>query len=176
MQASADSRADFDQEIFGDFDVIYSVAVRLAGDRVLAKQTLQDAVLRAYRSWPSRPPRLSPKAWFFRLLTEEIDGRTPAAPEESADVSIRSGEGVLDPISGHNLVAMTEAEIRMGMDRLPRSMRRVLALSDIAGLAYTDVAMVLDLSAADVPGLLKEARSALRWALVEVSTARGPQS
>ena len=60
---------------------------------------------------------------------------------------------------------LTPVVVRRAIGHLPLSARRVLALSDIAGFSYSELASVLDSTLCEVKKRLYAARDLLKWSL-----------
>ncbi len=71
-----------------------------------------------------------------------------------------------EPARATLLRNLTPAVVRRAIGHLPLSARRVLALSDIAGFSYSELASVLDSTLCEVKKRLYAARDPLlRWSL-----------
>ncbi|RMH18339.1 MAG: RNA polymerase sigma factor [Gemmatimonadetes bacterium] len=173
------SRTDqeFQREALADFDVLYRVAVQLAADRDLAKELVQAAVLGAYRRWWDRGQGLSARAWILCILVREARRRLsggshadpPAGPVGGGERESwldRPGDGVPLPggvlPQGQTVDTLDPARVRAAIDPLPYAYREVLALSDIAGLSYDELAVLLDCPRDAARTRLYEARAALK--------------
>src|SRR3954470_23180389 len=62
-------RVRFEEEALELSDQVYRVARHLAGSREEAEELMQEAYLRAFRSWQSFTPGTNLRAWLLRILT-----------------------------------------------------------------------------------------------------------
>src|SRR5919112_6901203 len=62
-------RVRFEEEALELSDQVYRVARHLAGSREDAEELMQEAYLRAFRSWQSYTPGTNLRAWLLRILT-----------------------------------------------------------------------------------------------------------
>jgi RNA polymerase sigma-70 factor, ECF subfamily len=120
------------------------------------------------------------KAWLLRIVTNKCwdqirtSGRRPtlsldALPEESDRLFYMTDRGEL-PDQALERRALTNA-LEEAILTLPPEQRAVLVLSDVQGLGYAEVAMVLGLPLGTVRSRLSRARARLRdrlWARREL--------
>ena len=132
----------------------------ILGSRPDAEEAVQDAFLAA-----SRAGRLDdPRPWLFRVTRN-------AAIDQ---LRRRRHLSLLDP-DGLESLASTVADphrsaelsddlrtLRMGLDRLPEQQRSALVLRELPGLGYREIAVVLEVSEANVKVLIFRARQSLQ--------------
>ena len=165
--------SSFQEEALAEFDMLYRIAVQLTSDRSSAKRLLQDAILAAYRSWKDRLDKLEPRVWIAQVLVQEhrrlfdvdeimeeerVDTWAPAA-------TFLNKAFMDEPARAALLRNLTPVVVHRAIGRLPLSARRVLALSDIAGFSYSELAAVLDSTVCEVKKRLYAARDLLKWSL-----------
>src|SRR6187200_532230 len=78
-------RVRFEEEALELSDQVYRVARHLASSREDAEELMQEAYLRAFRSWQSFTPGTNLRAWLLRILTNlNIDRgrRKQRAPDQ----------------------------------------------------------------------------------------------
>src|SRR5512146_1381427 len=63
-----DRRASFEREAMVHLDSLYRVALRLAGNAADAEDLVQEAMLRAYRSWDRFTLGTNAKGWLLTIL------------------------------------------------------------------------------------------------------------
>nr|WP_307269206.1 sigma-70 family RNA polymerase sigma factor [Labrys wisconsinensis] len=160
-------------------DAAHNLARFLARDADAAEDIVQDAFLRAFRSFDDFRGG-SPRAWILAIVRnchhtwraarrrdpgpwpegaagpagDEIDGETPA--------EIASREDTPEAA----LLRRSEAEaVRAVLETLPEPFREVLVLRDLEDLSYREIAEVADLPIGTVMSRLARARTlfAARW-------------
>ena len=164
----------FREKALAEFDMLYQIAVHLISDRPSAKELLQEAVLTAYRSWEDRDDEVEPRVWIAQLLVLEhrrLFDVDEEAEEERADTwgpaATFLNEAFMDePARAALMKNLRPAVVRRAIGHLPLGARRVLALSDIAGFSYSELASVLDSTLCEVKKRLFAARELLKWKLV----------
>ncbi|HET8726737.1 MAG TPA: RNA polymerase sigma factor [Alphaproteobacteria bacterium] len=150
-----------EREFQGCMARLYGYALSLTSDRDSAQDLLQDCAVKALsaRSVPTDAAAL--RAWFFRILRNAWIDRyrreqfepMPADDEAFAPpdpATWRYDERLLDAIT-----------VRQGMSRLPPAHRDVIALVDLVGFPYAEVAEILGVPIGTVMSRLSRARQAL---------------
>jgi len=83
---------EFEDAVRPHLDYLYSLAVRLCGNRVGAEDILQESLLRAFRGFPRLRNRERPRLWLTRILTrchhdrwraEHLAEDTPSLDDEA---------------------------------------------------------------------------------------------
>ena len=171
---------------------------RIVGSRQDAEDLLQETLLAAWRGLGQFEARASVRAWLYRIATNRsLDAlrATRRRPEEQRmpqmpaptrfneplwldpfpDVLL---EGVPDDAPGPDaLYEMKEAialAFIVGLQHLPPQQRAVLVMRDVLGFRASEVAEMLDTSAASVNNLLRRAREAFESRLPATGRERAP--
>ena len=185
-----------DQDAFGTLVEdnqrrIYSLCLRMTGDREEAADLTQEAFLNAWRGLGSFQGESSFSTWVYRLAANAcIDSlrrrrRQREAMGEllSLDESWEEGESArweaADPaptpqqaLEGRELREAVED----GLRRLPDHYRQVLVLRELSGLSYQEIAGSLELDLGTVKSRIARARLALRKILLESGNFFSPSS
>ncbi len=169
--------SSFRDEALAEFDMLYRIAVQLTSDRPSAKTLLQEAILTAYRSWEDRPDELEPRVWISQVLVREhrrlFDVDEIIEEEQAgtwAPAATFLDEAFVDEHARTALMRnLTPAVVRRAIGHLPLSARRVLALSEIAGFSYSELASVMNATVREARDRLYAARELLKLALVHGS-------
>ena len=156
-----------------EFDMLYRIAVQLTPDRSDARTLLQEAVLASYRGWGGQDNEVEPRVWLAQVLVQEhrrLFEVDEEAEDERAETWAPTGmfrnEVPMDEHSRATLMKnLTPEVIRRAIGHLPLSARRVLALSDIGGFSYSELASVLDSTVHEGKRRLFAARGLLKWRL-----------
>lgn len=144
---------------------VFSLLVRLLGDRTDAEDALQEVFLRAYKSLHTFNPQYPFLTWILRIAhNRSIDllkARKPGMisiddPETPFDVE--------DPVrTGEQLERALEAkELWQAVETLPPLYREVLMLRHQQNLEYSEITFVMKLPLGTVKTLLFRARQALK--------------
>lgn len=148
---------------------VYSVALRIVGNEADALDVAQDTFLRAYSALDSFRGESRFSTWLYRmagnaaidLLRSRKGGRVVSLDE------LREGEAAFD-VPDERFTPETELEkkeLRQGvsraMEQLPEEYRRILALRELGGLSYEELARELQLEAGTVKSRLNRARRRL---------------
>ena len=111
---------------------VYTVLVRLTGDRLLSEDLLQEVFLRIYR----QPPEAEkPRAYVFRMARNlAIDALRQKQP--------------CDPLEEHSLQADPDPTVKLDLERafvrLTEGERQLVALHLSAGLTFREVASIVE--------------------------------
>ena len=163
----------FAQLVEANQNKVYTLALRMTGNPEDGADLAQEAFLRAWRSLPSFHGESSFSTWLYRLTSNLcIDflrrekRRRSAMPSSSLD-----GEEEFRPaeVPDRRLTPEGELERRelraavtRGMAKLSDEHRQVLALRELEGLSYGEIADRLALEPGTVKSRIARARMALR--------------
>ena len=129
-----------------------------------AEDAAQEALLRAWRGWPSLRDTEATRAWLLRITVNVCHswqaGRFGAfrrcnEPLDLANHLATSGSGIV----GGDADAL---DVRQAVRALPDELRRVVALRFYAGMDSTQIGAVLDAPAATIRTRLRRALELLR--------------
>lgn len=177
------------QEAFGQLvstyeKQVYSLALRMVGDREDAADLTQEAFLRAWRGLGSFKAEATFSTWLYRLtsnvcidfLRREKRRRTVSLTFRDEDRDMELEMDVPDPASGPEQLAI-ETENRENMARAMNALsvefREILTMRIINGLSYEEIAEVLDLKPGTVKSRLSRAREKLRKQLLHSGNKSG---
>jgi RNA polymerase sigma-70 factor (ECF subfamily) len=164
-RAVAGDRRAFSELVEHHQDEVYTLAVRLTGDRELGADVAQEAFVRAWRALPQFRSEARFSTWMYRITAntasthrtralrhraESLDqlvvephdrGTTPEDAAEAADLGSR---------------------LTAALAQLPPAQRMVVVLKDVYGWTHREIAEHLDVSVPATKVRLHRARSALR--------------
>lgn len=148
------------------------LAVRVLGDRALAEDAVQDALVKLWReAHRFDPARGSLAGWWRRILVNcALDGRRRLRPADD----LEAARDVADPAAGPEDAAdaaALAARVQGAMAGLPARQRAALALFHAEGLTMAEIGEVLETSEKAVEGLLLRGRAALRERLWDLKDA-----
>jgi RNA polymerase sigma-70 factor (ECF subfamily) len=143
---------------------VYTLALRLVGDRQEAEDVAQDAYLRVFRSLDGFRGEARFETWLYRIVTNAAlnhlrrrgrFGDLAAEPED-----FETGVASEDPGPGEALGERDELE--RSLARLPEGMRVVVVLKDVYGLSCREIGDELGLAEGAVKVRLHRARRRLK--------------
>lgn len=128
----------------------------LNGDRHLAEDIAQEALVRAYRHLreDERPLRL--RAWL------DTTARNACIDEHRRHRAVPMAELPDAPADGDGEPRLPDTSLRRAWGRLEDRQRTALRLRELDGRSYREIAAVLGITLAATQGLIWRARSALR--------------
>lgn len=165
-RAQEDQRVDldrFDQLVRAHLPQAHRLAIRLCGDPHRAEDVVQEAMLRAARSWRRFRGEASFSTWLFRLTVnawrDEARGRGRAPPAAlEGEPPDRTMTGPAAGAEAGELASIVAAHV----SGLPPRQREVLVLIAYHDHSIADAAGVLRISEANVRTNLHLAREKLR--------------
>jgi RNA polymerase sigma-70 factor (ECF subfamily) len=159
----------------------FAVAVALVRDDNDAREIVQEAFLRAYKSLPNFQGSSSFFTWLYRIITnlsidlmrkpgrrtEDFD-ESRFASEDGADadfplLSRFEGSDPMDAVRRREIGARLHA----ALDALPSYHRAVIVLREVEGLSYEEMAQAMGVSKGTIMSRLFHARQKLQRALAD---------
>lgn len=170
-EPSAPGRS-FDEEALPHLDTLYRVALRLTADPTLAEDLVQDTMLKAYRSWRQYRPGTNARGWLLTILRNTFINDYRRRKHEPVAMDLEAVEPhalyrsiqETDP-EGTFFSQIVDAKVLEAIDALAPEFREVLALSDIEGLSYGEIAESLKIPVGTVKSRLFRARRQLQAGL-----------
>jgi len=162
-------------------DALYHVALRLTRNRAEAEDVVQEAFLRAFRSFDRFNPGTNCRAWLFTILRNVFLNRVRSQGREVLEGEVGSLDQVeptTDTQVGRNpeeqfLQTMLHGDVDRALAALPLAFREAVLLVDIEGLTYREVAEVLECPIGTVMSRLSRGRALLRRALGRFAREHG---
>jgi len=141
---------------------LYVVAYRLLGSRTDAEDAVQRALLKCFAARASYSARWAISTWLYRVLTnvcidEMRRRRTRAAAMQASS-----------EIGPHHTGAGTAGErvdVERALEQVPREARVLLALHDVDGLSFGELARVRGISVNTVKSQLARGKAIMRETL-----------
>jgi RNA polymerase sigma-70 factor (ECF subfamily) len=167
---AADTLPRFQRDIVPLLDAAYNFARFLSRDADAAQDIVQEAYLRAYRSFDGYQGG-DARAWIFAIVrncyhnwlldrrrkaTHEIDIHGKDDSEENAIDNVPSDE---DTPETTLLRRAQSGAVRLVLGRLPRPLREILVLRELEGLSYRQIAEIAALPIGTVMSRLARART-----------------
>jgi RNA polymerase sigma-70 factor (ECF subfamily) len=159
-------REDFEQAVRAYSADLYRFAYWLCRDRHAAEDLVQEACLRAWKSWPELRELAQAKAWLMTIVRNEY----------ARGFSRKRNETSLDDMDETQLPSIPSFEAGLETAQvvalLPETYREPLLLQVLGGFSCAEIAGMLGTSEGAVMTRLTRARQALRQQLSE-SPRRG---
>ena len=175
----------FEQEVLEHLDSMYGMALRMTRNGAAAEDLVHDTVVKAVRAREQFRAGTNMKAWLLRILTNTFINRhrrgglerdlfdgPDAAPLADRWVGAATMRGMRDP-EQEMLAPLIEAEVNKALEDLPEHFRMVVVLSDVEGMAYKEIAEVMDCPVGTVMSRLHRARKMLQNVLRDHAVALG---
>ena len=162
----------------------YQFAYGLCGNGEEAKELVQEAFCRVFRSWDRYDPSHPLEAWFLSILRNvyvdsvkryerrygiSLDAPVSQEREDGASfaesLADRREEAVLDRLSREKMIA----EVRQAMESLTTEHKAILTLCDLEGLSYEAIGEVLGCPLGTVRSRINRARAALKKAVLDTA-------
>lgn len=185
MDAAA--RREFEDTVLPQLDRLFGMALRLTRSRTEAEDLVQDTMVRAYRFWGSFKPGTSVRAWLFTILRNTFINRYHRSNRDRAhlgELSVQH-EAFGDDLSAGQAPSPLPApedvltqrgvreRIEAALQRIPVEFRMVVALADIEGLSYKEVAETMDIPVGTVMSRLHRGRRHLHALLYRTARDQG---
>ena len=148
--------------------MIYSLALRLAGDPEEAADLTQDIFLRVFRHLGGFRGRSSLKTWVYQVGLNQCRSRLGRKRPDEQPLAEEGAEGVAPlPDRGRGpeelaLAADDARRVGAALGRLPLVFREAVVLRDIEGLSYEEIGEVLELAPGTVRSRIARGREHLR--------------
>ena len=151
-------------------DGLFSFLLRLAGDRMVAEEILQDTLLAVWRGADTFAGRSLVRTWLYGIARRQAHNRLRT--RRPADASL---DDVADPAEDAPgpeelaLAGVTREQVMAAIDRLSLVHREVVVLSLLAELSHAEIAAVVGVPTGTVKSRLHHARAALARSLRELA-------
>jgi RNA polymerase sigma-70 factor (ECF subfamily) len=163
-------------------DALYHVALRLTRNRAEAEDVVQEAFLRAFRSFHRFNPGTNCRAWLFTILRNAFLNRVRREGREVLEGEATFLTGRVDSATalgpGGNpeeefFQTVVHGDVDRALKALPVVFREAVVLADLEGLSYKEVADVLGCPVGTVMSRLSRGRHLLRQALGQFAREHG---
>ena len=178
------SAAGGDEEAFAQLVAmhekrVYTLALRITGDREDAEDAAQEAFLSAWKGLPNFRGEAGFSTWLYRLTSNAAIDCLRRDRRQRVSASLDDGElgmEVSDPAPTPQEQAESESlreAVRWGLGELSNEHREVLALREFQELSYEEIAQQLDMDLGTVKSRISRARGALRKILLKSGNLSG---
>lgn len=177
----AERRRLFEAQVLPLADRLYGAAMRYTRDPVDAQDLLQEAMVKAFRSFHQYQQGTNLKAWLYRVLHTtylSMYRKQQRRPQENLtddwgdhtlfDAVVDSGS-----VEEDVLASFTDQAVKDALADLPEQFRMAVYLADIEGFAYKEIAEIMDTPVGTVMSRIHRGRKGLQQALTEYARQRG---
>ena len=173
----------FNELVLEHQGLVFNLCLRQLGQRQAAEDAAQEAFVSAWRNLGGLRGLFRP--WLLRIAanacTDELR-RRGRRPQSSLDVALEAGVPEPpdeDPSPETNLLqGELRREVEMALQNLPEEQRLAVILSDLQGLDYNEISIVMKSSLGTVKSRIARGRARLREVLApggELSTPAARQ-
>lgn len=180
------------EQCLSHLDALYGAALRMTTNRQDAEDLVQETYLKAIRNLHRYRDGGTCKAWLFRILTNTYIDRYRKTRRSPIPVELEEdgATGLYDRMVGSGgdtgtppledlqdlddfLGRFVADEVKRALDGLPEIFRTAIALRDIEGFSYQEIADILEIPIGTVMSRLFRGRRILQEALREYAIREG---
>jgi RNA polymerase sigma factor (sigma-70 family) len=148
-------------------DRLFTIAVRVLGNRSDAEEAAQDALVRAYRAIAGYPPErileLRLRPWLTTILLNVCRNRTRVRRVATTELAFEpAAEPVADPFAGRHSRDTWAALL----SSLPPAQRAAVVLRHVDGMSYAEMAEALDRPEGTLKAQVHRGLATLRTAFI----------
>ena len=180
-----DLKNRFTEEAMPLLDQLYGGALRMTRNPQDAEDLVQETYLKAYKAFDRFTPGTNLKAWLYRIMTNTYIN---TYRKKQRRPLVTSADDVTDnqlyTSSSHDSTGLESAEVEAlkqmpnsriseALNSLNEDYRMVVYYADVEGLAYKEIADVMDIPLGTVMSRLHRGRKQLRGMLKDVAKERG---
>jgi RNA polymerase sigma-70 factor (ECF subfamily) len=173
--------SEFEEIALVHLDALYRGALRLTRNRATAEDLVQDALVRAFRSFDRFSPGTNCRAWLFKIMRNVFLNRLraeremPYDDEALAEMGARGADGYHAVVTPEEefLQTLVHGDVDRALRNLPERFREVVVLADIEGFTYREIAEALECPIGTVMSRLSRGRRLLRSGLEGFARERG---
>ncbi len=175
----------FEQEALPLLDQLYGGALRMTRNPTDAEDLVQETFVKAFQAFDRFKQGTNLKAWLYRIMTNTYINhyrKAQRAPSQTSTENITDHQ--IYASSSHDSTGLESAEVEAlnripneeiadAMNNLPEEYRMVVYYADVEGLAYKEIAEIMDTPLGTVMSRLHRGRKQLRGALKDIAQAHG---
>jgi len=167
------TREDFEVAALPHLDDLYRTARRILQEPTAAEDVVQEAYLRAWKSFHRFQLGTDCRAWMFTILFNEI--RHHRRKWNHRWVEVDSEEQIEEnlPYTPPVPEEVQDEEVLGALDSISVDFRTVVLLADVQEFSYREIATILGVPIGTVMSRLSRGRQMLRASLREVAKSYG---
>jgi RNA polymerase sigma-70 factor (ECF subfamily) len=160
--AAAGDRRAFERVYRQHVDRVYSLCVRMLGDRALADEVTQDVFVRVWQKLPGFRGDSAFSTWLHRVTVNVVLSRRKVS---GVQLGRTADEDALDEAPTRAEFVGERMDLEGAIARLPNGARRVFVLHDVEGFTHEEIGEQLGITPGGSKAQLHRARMLLRAAL-----------
>ncbi len=178
-----DRRREFEDVALVHLDALYRSALRLTHNRAEAEDLVQEACLRAFRSFHRFNPGTNCRAWLFTILRNAFLNGLRRGGHELLDADSATWDGATRSVTEADaggahpeeefFLRVLHGDVDQALKALPLPFREIVMLADLEGLSYKEIAQVVDCPTGTVMSRLSRGRAMLRQTLGRFAREHG---
>jgi RNA polymerase sigma-70 factor (ECF subfamily) len=180
-------QADFADQAMEYAPQLFSAAMRMTRNTSDAEDLVQEAYLKAFRSFHTFQEGTNLRAWLFRILTNTYINKYRAKQRRFDETDLADVEDLYlykrlgtfeDPTIGRSaeeslMKMLPDSDVKQALESLPENFRMPVILADVEGFAYKEIAEMLDIPIGTVMSRLHRGRKAMQKALYDYAVENG---
>ena len=171
----------FEQQVMPLADRLFGAAMRYTRDPVDAQDLLQEAMVKAYRSYHQYQQGTNLKAWLYRVVHTtylSMYRKKQRRPQENltdewGDHTLYDALGTSGSAEEEVLEGFTDEVVKEALAALPEQFRMAVYYADVEGFAYKEIAEIMGTPVGTVMSRIHRGRKGLQQALEDHARARG---
>jgi len=165
-RAAAGDRLAFERLYRAHSTHVFSICVRMSGDRTRAEELTQDVFVRAWQKLPLFRGESAFSTWLHRLAVNVVlNARKSEGRERSRTVDGEDEDGEWTGGSTGAPLHAERLDLESAIATLPPGARKVFVLHDVEGYKHEEIAEMLGITSGGSKAQLHRARLLLREAL-----------
>lgn len=170
QKAARGDEVAFEQLVKEHQNLVYNAALRLCGNREDAMDISQETFIKAWRALGKFRFECSFSTWIYRIAVNTAKDYMKKENSMPHGVEISEiGDVSTDDSPDEATIKNDRVNaLKSAMDKLSLEHKEIIALRDIEGYSYEEIASMLSLEGGTVKSRINRARSALRKLLCEV--------
>jgi RNA polymerase sigma-70 factor (ECF subfamily) len=154
---------------------IFSLALRITGDRTDALDATQDAFISAFKRASSFRGEAAFSTWLYRIginSCNDLLRRKGRLPIPRDDEAAEEREAASSPGRSLEEEVVTRVDLTAALAALPMEYREALAMHDLGGVPYEDIATVTGVAVGTVKSRISRGRQKLAKLLEQPAPVR----
>jgi RNA polymerase sigma factor (sigma-70 family) len=160
--AARGDRGAFERVYRQHADRVYSLCLRMLGDRVLADEVTQDVFVRVWQKLPGFRGESAFSTWLHRVAVNVILSRRKTSGVQQDRLA---DEDALDSAPSAPVSVGERIDLEAAIGQLPKGARTVFVLHDVEGFTHEEIGEQLGITPGGSKAQLHRARLLLRSAL-----------